>query len=180
MAGINLQFHATKEDIIELIKKTLIEFDLYMVAIKLFPEFKWELISIHEFDDKLNIINESRMVFLSVSKPEVIPNNYMEFLKQNNNSLVFDIGQLKDNILVESAIGTIAQDLETLKLWKKIVNRYKRTLLKGAWIINDESGIKEFSKNHYYTSKAQKEFKHGCRMVQFLESPILFNLSHDL
>ncbi|MDD2377027.1 MAG: hypothetical protein PHD15_05725 [Clostridia bacterium] len=180
MSSINLQFHATKDEMIELIKKTLVEFELYMVAIKLSPKFHGELISIDEFEDKLNIINECDMVFFSISRPNEIPNKYIKFLDNNKNSLVFHIGEKKNNILVESDIGTITQDIEILKLWKKIINKYKKTLLKGAWVINTKIGRKDFDKNHYYTAKAQKAFQDGLQMVQFLESGIFFNLSNDL
>lgn len=179
MAKINLQFHATQEEIIELIKRSLNSFNLYMISIKIFPTFQWELISINEFQDKLSIINESEMIFLRTSKPDVLPNEYMKFLNENKNSLVFSIGKQNDNILKESSIGTIAEDIETLKIWKRIINEFKKNMLRGAWVINPKNGTKGFYKNHYYTTMAQKAFKEGVR-IEPIAGWTLYYLTHEL
>jgi hypothetical protein len=119
MANINFQFHATKSEIIEVVKKSQNLFDLYMFSIKLFPEFQYFLISKNEFEQKLSLINESDMIFLSVSKPDIMPNGYFDFVSSSKDSLVFSMGKQDDNFLAESSIGTLADDKEALKNGKK-------------------------------------------------------------
>jgi hypothetical protein len=165
MAKLNLQFHATQQEIIELIKKSLNMFSLYMISIHLFPTFQQELISVNEFEDKLSMIKECEMIFLRTSKPGELQEDYMKFLDDNKNSLVFSIGEQNDKILKESSIGTIAEDVESLKVWKKIINEFKKNMLKGAWVVDLQNGSKEFYKNYFYTQLAKKEFENGVEIL---------------
>lgn len=176
---MGFQFHATKSEIIEVVKKSQNLFDLYMFSIKLFPEFEYFLISKNEFAEKLSFLNDSDMIFLSVSKPDIIPKEYYDFVRSNKESLVFQFGKQNDNFLTESSIGTLADDNEALKKWKKIINDFKKTMLKGAWIYNDLTDTKAFYKNHYYTETAQKLYKEGAEIRQFVGGSTLYHLIQD-
>ena len=165
MGEINLQFHAKREEIIDLIKKSMISFDLNMIAVKIYPSFEREIISLVEFSNKVRFIDECKMIFLCKSVPNELPIDYMRFLDENKDCLVFSIGEQSDSVLKESAISTITEDAEILKLWKKIINNFKKNMLKGAWVINPQNSAKEFYKNHYYTLLAQKAFQDGCKLA---------------
>jgi hypothetical protein len=52
-------------------------------------------------------------------------------------------------------------------------------MLKGAWVFNDISGVKAFYKNHYYTGTAQKLYKEGAEIRQFV-GVNLYYLINDL
>lgn len=167
MAKINLQFHATQDEIIEVIKNSVTEYGLFLVSSQLFPEFTCELINIEEFDEKVSILKNSRMIFLYNYKPDTSIKNYMNFLETNKEFLLFDISNQDKNTLRESSIGTITYDTETLKIWKNIIGKFKRNLIKGAWIVWHMTGTKRYEKNHYYTISAKRAFEDGIKIVPF-------------
>ncbi|CEG27196.1 hypothetical protein [Bacillus sp. B-jedd] len=181
MANIIFQFHATKSEIIEVVKNSQNLFDLYMFSAKLFPEFEYLLISKNEFEEKLSFINDSNMIFLLVSKPQdIMPNDYLDFVRINKNCLVFQLGRQNEKFLTESSIGTLADDKEALKVWQKVIKDYKKTMLKGAWIYNEMTELKVFNKNHYYSETAQKLYKEGAEIRQFVGGSNLYYLNQDL
>jgi HD-GYP domain-containing protein (c-di-GMP phosphodiesterase class II) len=180
MTKMNFQFHATKNEIIELVKKSLVSYNLYMVCVQLFPDFEFEIITVDEFEEKKNIICDSRMIFLRLDKPELTQKEYFKFLEDNQNSLVFSIGKQTDYILEESTISTMAVDPETIKLWKKIINGYKKTLLKGAWVVHSINGNMGFYKNHRYSPLSQKAFQERCKIVQFEQLWSYYILDHEV
>jgi hypothetical protein len=58
----------------------------------------------------------------------------------------------------------MGNNIDLLKLWKKIIIEFKKKLFKGAWIINPNIEEKHYSKNHYYTENAKKEFLKGVKI----------------
>jgi len=179
VAKMNLQFHGTTDEIIELVRRLQVSYNLHMVTIKLFP-FEYKTISQDEFESKIEVIRDSKMIFLRLDKPDLTQTEYMKFLDDNNNSLVISLGKYREGLMEESSIGTIATDSNALVIWKKIINAYRRKLLKGAWIGHVMSDTKTFYKNHYYTPLAQEAFLGGYKIVQFESLPSFYILSYDI
>lgn len=179
MTKINLQFHATREEIIEFIKTTVDEYNLFLITVELFPEFKFKMISTNDFMQELDIIRNSRMIFLRLDKPELTFTEYNKLLKENQNSLVFSLGKQTDTLLEEFSLSTMVTEPETLILWKKIINGFKRILMKGAWVVDSISGNMRFYKNHYYTPLSQRMFMEGLKIVQFQQSSCYYVLCHQ-
>lgn len=167
MTKINLQFHATQNEMVEVIKNTVFEHDLFLVSSQLFPEFTCELIGNEEFDGKVNIIKNSKMIFLYNYKPDISIKDYMKFLENNKEFLLFEICNQNEDALWEFSISTMTNNLGTTLIWKKIIGKFKRSLLRGAWIIFTATGKKRYEKNHYYTLSAKKAFNEGIKIIPF-------------
>lgn len=167
MAKINFQFHAINDEVIKVIKKSVLQYNLYLVSIQLCPKFNCEIIRKEEFNEKEDIIYNSRMILLYNYEPNVSVKDYNDFLDKNNDSLIFEIGMQKEEELKESRISSITENKDTLKIWKDIVKRFKSTMLKGAWVVNPSNGAKEYYKNHCYTSSAKELFQKGIEILPY-------------
>lgn len=168
MAKTNFQFHAMEDEIIQVIKDSIIRYDLFLISIQLFPDFSCELINKTAFDEKINVLKNSRMIMLYNYKPDVSQNSFNKFIKTNKECLIFEIGGLKEDSLKESSISTITDNSETMKMWKTIIKEFKRGMLKGAWVINPMNGVKGYDKNHYYTVSAKKAYEEGIKIIPFV------------
>lgn len=82
---------------------------------------------------------------------------------EKTNSLVIYMGQDDEKWIGESSIGIKGEGIE-FEYWKKQISKYKRTLLKGAYVVNPYRNSKTYSKNVYYTRGAKEAFEKGTQM----------------
>lgn len=167
MSNLNLQFHATKQELIAATKEWVKSNNLFMVCIQLSPLFTCELVGRDKFDEKKKVIENSDIISLYRFEPDVTSKSYLEFVKSNENGLIITMGKQEEDTLKESIISTSATDECTSRLWRKVVNNFKKEMLKGAWVVNPHNGAKEFYKNHYYTISAKKAYDKGAKVVAF-------------
>ncbi|WBW95241.1 hypothetical protein [Oceanirhabdus sp. W0125-5] len=165
MAKIDSQFHGTPEEITDFIKDCVKLYKLYLVTIQLFPSFKAELYYEEENLDKLKVTNDIRLICVYRDKPDMSESSYLEFLKVNKDCLVVTLGKHKGDTLEESSLGSVTEDIDSLKLYRKIIKNFNSMTITGAWVINPYNGAKEFYKYHRYTHLAKKLFEDGTKMI---------------
>jgi hypothetical protein len=167
MAKIGTQFHAAPDEIINFIKECMKEYNFYVVIIQSFPQFAVQLTN--PFDEVLNNIptRKTFKVAFYTYKPDLEADNQMDFLEKNPNGLHFYLGKYYENQLLESSIGSIVIDADTLKIWKKIIRKFKTNTFTGAWVVNPENGAKGYYKHHRYTLEAKKLYLEGVKILPF-------------
>lgn len=165
MGKLNFQFHAIDNEIIQVIKNALFQYNLFLISVKVFPEFSCKLISKDIFEEEIDTLKNSRMLLLCNYKPEVVQNEYNQFMKANADCLIFEIGGYKNDSLKESRISTVTKNVEVEKIWKNVIKEFKSSMLKGAWVINPMNEAKEYYKNHYYTAAAKRAFLEGIKII---------------
>lgn len=79
------------------------------------------------------------------------------------NLLCVHIGKCDTESISESVIS-IKGDGEDFEYWKKLISKFKRTLLKGAYVVNPYRNSKTYYKNIYYTIGAKQAFDNGMSM----------------
>ena len=79
------------------------------------------------------------------------------------NLLCVHIGNCDTESICESVIS-INGTGEDFEYWKKWISKFKRTLLKGAYVVNPYRNSKTFYKNIYYTTGAKQAFDKGMSM----------------
>jgi len=162
MAKINFQFHATREETSAFILNKVKENNLNVVILQTFPNFEYKVI------DYLNISEEmlckAEMVLLYMNQPIKDEKNYIEFLRNNSGFLCIRLGKQDNKILSESTIGCIAEN-DNLKLWRIIINQYKKTMFKGVYIIGEYNGVKKYYKDHRYTQKVKEMYENGVTII---------------
>ena len=143
MKSINAQFHAANSDLLKFILEMKNK-NFYVCGIKLFD---FEIVNIT--DD----LNEKAVNFTKAD-------TYEDFLKAQVNNLQLSIGKEKDGKLFESSLSVTAVD-EIDPDWKKIINKLKRSMNRGAWVKNPKTGTREYYKNHMYTDNAKQLYENG-------------------
>lgn len=159
MSQTGFQFHARRREIFEFAFEMAEKNHLYITGVECFPEFKHSIIcDIDQAVDNIKI----RKIILSRDIPDASVNDY-DFSVQNKGNLSIQLGQEVDGTIRESNIGCVANGAVD-KLWIKMINGYKRKMLRGAWGVNPINGARCFYKNHYYTEAAKKAYKDGCTL----------------
>lgn len=160
MSKISLQFHATIKDIYEFVNNLLQKETYYNVCgVILNPNFELEDISIAS-----GINDFKRYDMIIISKEKIIyGDDYNEFICKQDNNLGITIGCKVGDVLKESTIWTNAEN-EISKDWKKIINAYKKSLLKGAWVVNPSTKAKVYYKDHKYTVNAKLAYEEGIKI----------------
>ncbi len=159
MSKLSLQFHATIKDIYEFVNN-LLQHDTYKACgVILNPGFKLENITT---DSSIN--DYKRYDMIVVSRRKIIScNNYKEFIRKQDNNLGITVGDNGGDGLKESTIW-INSENEVDEDWKRIINSYKKSLLKGAWVINPNTNSKAYYKNHKYTVNAKLAYENGMKI----------------
>lgn len=156
MKTMNMQFHATIEDIHELILSIINNYKYKICGIRYFPNFTIENIA-----DNLEITDIKKYDYIVLSKNSIpIANNNYDFMKMQNNNLIIDIGTSDNGEIRESAISVFSET-EIDSEWKRVINNYKKSLLKGAWVVNPNTNARAYYKYHRYTINAKKAYENG-------------------
>lgn len=157
MSGqMNIQFHAKKREIFDFVRDVIDENNIKAYGIVLFPDYKAEEIT--NFDDAK--VFEYRFIILCHSEPEIGScEQYYEYLKQENGDLVISLGTDDGAELVESAMGVVYNDHIDM-LWKRIINKFKKVLIRGAYVVTPD-GKSGYYPKHGYTIGAQEAYEKG-------------------
>ena len=159
MKRVNVQFHATIDDIYDLIYSILGTGRFNLVGVSFFPNYTVE--SIYK---NISIINIQKYNWIVISKHNIqISNDHNEFIKMQDNNLVIEIGKINENIIKESTIQ-IFSTTEIDSDWKRIINKFKKNLLRGAWVLNPYNNAREYYKNHMYTNNARLAYEKGVEI----------------
>jgi hypothetical protein len=158
MAKINVQFHCLPNELVEFAETCAIEHKLFSVGLVFFPDFKATKIENYSSMQDAEKINR---ICLSVSEPNLSAKSVLEFSRKNPDCLSLSIGKHDKEGLVESGIGAQTDNKDALKIWRKIVKKFKTLTMEGAWVINPNNNAKEFYKNHRYTEAAKKAAEGG-------------------
>ena len=92
MGEINFEFHAIGDEIINVINSSVLQYDLYVVSIQLFPKFTCEFIRKEDINEKNKVISNSRMIVLYNYDPNVFIEDYNMFLDENTDGIIFEFG----------------------------------------------------------------------------------------
>jgi hypothetical protein len=88
-----------------------------------------------------------------------------DFVMQNPDALVLDVGRLTDLGLKQSWLSCKTDDEISLKKWKKISEIIKKNTLSGAVAVNPKTGESSPSKSHRYTIGAKEMLQSGIEML---------------
>ncbi|MGZ0077878.1 hypothetical protein [Methylomonas sp. YC3] len=88
-----------------------------------------------------------------------------DFVIQNPNALVLDIGQLTKDGLKRSWLSCKTDDEVSLSKWKEFATIIKKKTKCGAVAINPQSGETSLMNSHRYTDGALRLFQSGVDML---------------
>lgn len=157
-----MQFHATLEDIHEFILSVIENHNYEICGVIYFPYYTIE--NVVGYIDITDIENIKKYDYIVISKNDIPrANDNWNFMKLQNNNLFIDIGKNDNGEIKESAISVFSET-EIDSDWKRIINKYKRSLLKGAWVVDPDTNKKAYYKNHKYTANAKLAYENGVKI----------------
>jgi hypothetical protein len=137
----------------------------------------------HDIHDDINILDFKKYNCFYVSKTRIEDvGDYKEFSLKQINMIGIDMGTQKttESSMTEMIMWTGAED-EIDSDFKKVINRFKRTMHRGAWgMTPGHEKEKYFYKNHLYTDRARKAYEQGVKLYAyggfvFFELPDVLN-----
>lgn len=154
-----MQFHATIEDIHEFILSVIGNHSYRVCGVAYSPYY-----TIEDIEGNIDIKDIKKYDYIVISKDSIprADNNY-NFMKLQNNNLFIDIGKNNNKEIKESAISVFSET-EIDSDWKRIINKYKKSMLKGAWVVNPDTNKKTYYKNHKYTVNAKLAYENGVKI----------------
>lgn len=158
MKRINIQFHATTDDFVNLINEMLTNTYKVWGGIS-FPEF--EVIKI---TNKVTRDELGKFDMLIVSKCELQEtDDRKQFLKMQDNNLGITVGKESEDKLFESCMW-IWSESDIDKEFKQIINAFKKKMNKGAWVFNTRNNAREYYDKHLYTDRAKLAYENGIEI----------------
>lgn len=157
MKQMTFQFHAKKEEVLKFLLECMEKNALTMVGVKLGKDFFCKEI---KSDHDISLLGEYEMFILSRDSIDITEDSYNQFITKQKGNLMIDLGEENNKILKESSMGVLAEG-EIDVLWKSIVNKFKKKLLKGAWVINPNNGAKGYERSHRYSVGAKEMYDRG-------------------
>lgn len=161
---MNLQFHATVEDIYDFIIDML-DKSYYIKGVNLFPDFET-----YDVEKGINVDEIEYYDRFYISKNEVEDaDDYREFSSKRINTIGIDLGTRKptESSMTEMIMWISAKD-EIDPDFKRIINKFKRSMNRGAWgVAPGPMGGRFFYKNHMYTDRAKRAYEQGTKLCAY-------------
>lgn len=168
MSKVTLQFHATRSDIYSMVARWSDEARLTIVGETFFPEYRVRVLAAADLaDGEEEVLGDVNRVSLLRGAVDLQVVSAMEFVRKNPNGFIVDVPRVDDGKLRESILGGTTDDAELMRLWRNLKNRAKRSMHKGAWIVNDATGAQARATGHSYSSAAKELQDAGVVMVAY-------------
>lgn len=163
---ITLQFHATRADIFSMIGRWSEKEGLSVVYEAFFPIYRIGAAVVGGPVSGGSVtLDEVSRVSLQRGAVDLDVTSEFEYIDRNPNGLAVTIGRFQNGCLYESFLGAMTGDMESMKVWRRLKNQAKRSMEKGAWIVNDSTGARARDDSHSYTTTARDLQGSGVKMV---------------
>lgn len=161
MGSLSIQFHALPEEVNDMVMaiRSLEGFNITLMGGAPFRAEAWDGRSL-AFEN----VGEISLGFTLYPVDLNCVSRY-DFVIQNPNALVLDVGQLTKEGLKRSWLSCKTDDEVSLSKWKEFATIIKKKTKAGAVAINPQSGETSVMKSHRYTEGALKLFQSGIDML---------------
>ncbi|GAA1637045.1 hypothetical protein GCM10009744_27760 [Kribbella alba] len=140
--------------------------DGLVVAVEKFsPRYEVYQVSLDNLMDATSEDGEIRRLSLHRDAPDVSMKSEREFLSANPDLLTILIGEEREGMLFESMLGSTSDDAQMGKVWRRIRDRARKSMYKGAWVKSRLSGGGNFDASHAYTPGPLALQGQGAEMV---------------
>lgn len=167
MSAINVYFHALPEEQLKILHQWLsIHRDVLVVVMYWLDEFKLiELGSITSFDEVFETHGIPRRIGLGFESPNTEVESAYEFMRDNLNWVLWDIGEMNSERLKESQFSASTDNSTHGKTWTSLATQIKKATTAGMWVINPQTGTKQFYKQCRFSPGAASFFKSGKKLI---------------
>lgn len=126
-----------------------------LVEERLVPDYQASLVV---GDDPTSAIELRRIdrLALTPSPVDLSANSTLDYVRRNPGALTVLLGKQTDRALHQSALGAMTSDETLLKVWRRLRERARRSMRKGAWVENTQTGARTRNENYYCTAEAKR------------------------
>ncbi len=156
MAGFNTQFHATRDELIELIESWMDQHPIVVSAFA-FPPASRVPISRETVRAVLSTRPEVDSIAFTMVPVDPAINSSYGVARVGLGSMQLNIGPLKPTGLEQSSLSTIDPN----PLWKKLNNQFKRKTTAGANYVEETDGSSMYVRSARFTAGAKQLFLSG-------------------
>jgi hypothetical protein len=170
---INIQFHATPDEIAGWLREWIECEQLYLVALTFSP-FQSKVV---ELDKVQSTVKDQAIKRLSllIRESDLTPKYQSDFDDRHSDQLVLDVGHLTPEGLRESWMACRTNSAEAFTIWKRIAKDIRAKTEPGVTATDIETGASAFYKSHRYTDGAKALENRGVVMlpIQGMNGPLL-------
>ncbi|MWA07607.1 hypothetical protein F8568_046325 [Actinomadura sp. LD22] len=162
MMKVTLQFHGDRQEICAMAWEWACESGVLLVQERFNPTYQARLVSgVQKGSGSPEFGDDIHRISLNPPSVDLSATSSLDFVRRNPDSLFITLGEQSNSILRESFLAAMTDDLSFVALWKKLRERARRSMHKGAWVENTVSGARSRVVNHYYTEGAKRLVEAG-------------------
>ncbi|WBQ07546.1 hypothetical protein [Kribbella sp. CA-293567] len=133
------------------------ESNLSLVGEQFFPKYRVALLSgLNEVSPSNDQIKSLNRTFLASWECLAFSRFRVGVVDKNPDGLLIALGSEEVNGLRETLLGAMTDNMAAMLLWKKLRGRARRSMRKGAWIVNTAVGTRVRDDAHLYTPGAKE------------------------
>ena len=165
MAGVDINFHATPDEISAWLREWMQREQFHLVALHLNPLMAREVQPV----DIPAMVREKAFDRLSLilSPPDLTLKYQSDFDETHFDQLALYVGRLSEDGLGESWIAGDTDNADAMRVWRRIAKDLKKMTNAGVTATNRHNGVSAFYKSHRYTEGAKTLESQGVYMIPF-------------
>ncbi|MBE9376100.1 hypothetical protein IQ251_16735 [Saccharopolyspora sp. HNM0983] len=164
MTKLSLQFHAAPDEALSLLPQWLQGMDVDALVERFFPDYRVSLVRLDGLAAEAQQEPINR-VCVGPGPLDSSGTSGMDSLELNPDVLTMTLGTFNDQGLRETMLGAGADDPSAITSWRKVVNRARKSMLRGAWVLNPRTGARAEAPKHLYTQGAVQLYKEGVTLL---------------
>ncbi|MDX3850547.1 hypothetical protein [Streptomyces sp. AK02-01A] len=154
---VTLQFHGDRREIYVMVWEWARESGMLLVEERFFPTYELQQVGgVGEVSGMSSGNSDVDRISLNPSPVDLSATSSRDYAQKNPDSLFITLGEQSDDILKESFLAAMTDDATLVKVWKRLRERARKSMCKGAWAENTMSGAQSRVASHYYTEKAKQ------------------------
>jgi hypothetical protein len=165
MSAIGVQFHSTFEETFAFLLECAREMRLQMILSWRKPAFRVAVAeSADEARSLVGVMGVPASIRLTVDSPVASVQDENELLSKNPSALLVEICTRMPAGLKESFLGVKTDDEASIRLWRKIADRWRKRTSAGAIAFNPSTGASGVVKTHRFTPEARRLAREAVTM----------------
>lgn len=161
-----LSFHATRQDVLELIAPWVSEFQLTLAFEQFFPRYQIASVDALAYGvDGFDPVGSLDRLSLHLGEVDPKVDSSVSFIDRNPDGLSIALGREDGRGLRVSRLGAGTDVEPAARIWKKLRDRARKSMGKGAWVLNLESGSRVRDDTHLYLPGARKLQEQGIPIL---------------
>ncbi|MEU4560464.1 hypothetical protein AB0F72_18970 [Actinoplanes sp. NPDC023936] len=164
MARLSLPFHASRDEIAQLVAGWVTDRGLWMAFETWTPAYRAELVAEGGLEGPLQLPPEVRRIVLGIRPLTMERRPPYALGATNPDSLSIDLGPETPGRLGISELSASTDDQEALQTWRKIRKQLVAGMIRGAMVTNTATDASGVYSDHYFSPGARELSARGTEL----------------